>query len=101
VQIPPRAPHPRAGTAPGSWGRLAAAILVQGEGSEQVRRAVRGCRTAGYSGGGIRTKADYGSAASALHKLVINYRCILYDVHHPLRIVLKGYEAKHRSHHKL
>jgi len=101
VQIPPRAPHPRAGTAPGSWGRLAAAILVQGEGSEQVRHAVRGCGTAGYSGGRIRTKADYGSAASALHKLVINYCCILYDVHHPLRIVLKGYEAKHRSHHKL
>lgn len=37
-----------------------------------------------------RAKADYGSAASALHELVINCRCILCDVHYPLRIVLEG-----------
>jgi hypothetical protein len=37
-----------------------------------------------------RAKADYGSAASALHKLVINCGCILCDVHYPVRVVLEG-----------
>jgi hypothetical protein len=37
-----------------------------------------------------RAKADYGSAASALHKLVINCGCILCGVHYPVRVVLEG-----------
>lgn len=41
-----------------------------------------------------RAKADYGSAASALHKLVINCGCILCDVHYSVRVVLEGLDYK-------
>jgi hypothetical protein len=37
-----------------------------------------------------RTEENYGSAASDVHKLIIDCCCILCDMHYSIRIILEG-----------
>jgi hypothetical protein len=43
-----------------------------------------------------RTEENYGSAASDVHKLVINCCCILCHIHYSIRIILEGMHCEIR-----